>query len=255
VGWALTWEHDLHLYLRRATPRQMKLRRPVALIMADYRMPQIDSIEFLEQAMNIYPGARRALLTPYADTGAAIEAINMVDLDYYLMKPWDPPEEKLYPVVDDLLQLWLASDHGPVPETSEPAGRLDARAEAGPAAHLAPGSVRQRRRSGHARRHRIGLTIEADASLYFLRAKDWSLRAGDRADDVIAIVGRAGRRGRPGRVTKRLQPGPAGRGPAGVFRRSTQPCLPSRARSAPLLLLWRLVGAGPGVWARGPPCP
>jgi thioredoxin reductase (NADPH) len=102
-------------------PRQMKLRRPVALIMTDYRMPQMDSIEFLEQAMNIYPGARRALPTPYADTGAAIEAIDMVDLDYYLMKPWDPPEEKLYPVVDDLLQLWLASDHGPVPETPEPA--------------------------------------------------------------------------------------------------------------------------------------
>ena len=86
--------------------RQMKLRGDVvAVLLADYRMPQMNGIEFLEQAMDIYPGARRALLTAYADTGAAIDAINVVDLDYYLMKPWDPPEEKLYPVVDALLDV------------------------------------------------------------------------------------------------------------------------------------------------------
>ena len=85
--------------------RQMKLRGDlVAMILADYRMPQLNGIEFLERAMDIYPGARRALLTAYADTGAAIDAINVVDLDYYLLKPWDPPEEKLYPVVDSLLE-------------------------------------------------------------------------------------------------------------------------------------------------------
>src|SRR5207302_4903 len=78
--------------------RQMKLRgEQVAVLLADYRMPEMNGIEFLEQAMDIYPAARRALLTAYADTGAAIEAINVVDLDYYLLKPWDPPEEKLYP--------------------------------------------------------------------------------------------------------------------------------------------------------------
>jgi thioredoxin reductase (NADPH) len=98
--------------------KQMKLRGDlVAVIMADYRMPQLNGIEFLERAMDIYPGARRALLTAYADTGAAIDAINVVDLDYYLLKPWDPPEEKLYPVVDSLLETWLTSDHRPVPET------------------------------------------------------------------------------------------------------------------------------------------
>ena len=98
--------------------RQMKLRGElVAVILADYRMPEMNGIEFLEQAMDIYPGARRALLTAYADTGAAIDAINVVDLDHYLLKPWDPPEEKLYPVVDALLDAWLASDHRPVPET------------------------------------------------------------------------------------------------------------------------------------------
>ena len=76
--------------------RQMKLRGDlVAAILADYRMPGMNGIEFLERAMDIYPGARRVLLTAYADTGAAIDAINVVDLDHYLLKPWDPPEEKL----------------------------------------------------------------------------------------------------------------------------------------------------------------
>jgi thioredoxin reductase (NADPH) len=98
--------------------REMKLRGDlVAVILADYRMPEMNGIEFLEQAMDLYPGARRVLLTAYADTGAAIDAINVVDLDHYLLKPWDPPEEKLYPVVDGLLDAWLASDHRPVPET------------------------------------------------------------------------------------------------------------------------------------------
>jgi thioredoxin reductase (NADPH) len=108
--------------------RQMKLRGDlVAVIMADYRMPQLNGIEFLERAMDIYPGARRALLTAYADTGAAIDAINVVDLDYYLLKPWDPPEEKLYPVVDSLLETWLSSDHRPVPETKIVGHRWSAR--------------------------------------------------------------------------------------------------------------------------------
>src|SRR5262249_44480236 len=74
-----------------------------------------------------YPGARRALLTAYADTGAAIDAINVVDLDYYLLKPWDPPEEKLYPVVDALLDSWLSSDHRPVPEIKMVGHRWSAR--------------------------------------------------------------------------------------------------------------------------------
>jgi thioredoxin reductase (NADPH) len=108
--------------------RQMKLRGDmVAVILADYRMPEMNGIEFLERAMDIYPGARRVLLTAYADTGAAIDAINIVDLDHYLLKPWDPPEEKLYPVVDMLLESWLASDHRPVPETKVVGHRWSAR--------------------------------------------------------------------------------------------------------------------------------
>jgi thioredoxin reductase (NADPH) len=108
--------------------RQMKLRGDlVAVILADYRMPQMNGIEFLERAMDVYPGARRVLLTAYADTGAAIDAINVVDLDHYLLKPWDPPEEKLYPVVDALLQAWLDSDHRPVPETKVVGHRWSAR--------------------------------------------------------------------------------------------------------------------------------
>jgi thioredoxin reductase (NADPH) len=108
--------------------RQMKLRGDlVAMILADYRMPELNGIEFLEQAMDIYPGARRVLLTAYADTGAAMDAINVVDLDHYLLKPWDPPEEKLYPVVDSLLEEWAASDHRPVPETKVVGHRWSAR--------------------------------------------------------------------------------------------------------------------------------
>jgi len=108
--------------------RQMKLRgEMVAVILADYRMPQMNGIEFLERAMDIYPSARRALLTAYADTGAAIDAINVVDVDHYLLKPWDPPEEKLYPVVDALLDSWMTADHRPVPETKVVGHRWSAR--------------------------------------------------------------------------------------------------------------------------------
>jgi thioredoxin reductase (NADPH) len=108
--------------------RELKLRGDlVAVILADYRMPQMNGIEFLEQALDVYPGARRVLLTAYADTNAAIDAINVVDLDHYLLKPWDPPEEKLYPVVDDLLEAWRASDHRPVPSTKVVGHRWSAR--------------------------------------------------------------------------------------------------------------------------------
>ncbi len=78
----------------------------VALMIADQRMPGMEGTDFLAQAREIYPDAKRTLLTAYADTQAAIKAINEVGLDYYLLKPWDPPEESLYPVVDDLLKTW-----------------------------------------------------------------------------------------------------------------------------------------------------
>ncbi|RCG26256.1 response regulator [Sphaerisporangium album] len=90
--------------------RELKLRgEQVAVMLADYRMPQMNGIQFLESAMDIFPRARRVLLTAYADTEAAIDAINIVDLDHYLLKPWNPPEEKLYPVVDALLDAWAAA--------------------------------------------------------------------------------------------------------------------------------------------------
>ena len=87
--------------------RELKLRGdPVAVLLADYRMPEMNGIDFLEMAMDLFPRARRALLTAYADTDAAISAINVVDVDAYLLKPWDPPEEKLYPVIDGMLKVW-----------------------------------------------------------------------------------------------------------------------------------------------------
>ncbi|MGW3963959.1 FAD-dependent oxidoreductase [Amycolatopsis sp. NPDC005003] len=97
--------------------REIKLRGDaVAAILADYRMPQMDGIAFLEKAMDLFPHARRALLTAYADTDAAIQAINVVDVDHYLLKPWDPPEEKLYPVIDALVETWKAVGDRPVEE-------------------------------------------------------------------------------------------------------------------------------------------
>ncbi|MEM8604838.1 MAG: FAD-dependent oxidoreductase, partial [Cyanobacteria bacterium P01_H01_bin.121] len=90
--------------------QELKLRGDtVALFLADQRMPGMNGVEFLQQAVAIFPMAKRALLTAYADTDAAIASINQAQLDYYLLKPWDPPEEKLYPVLDDLLHDWQAS--------------------------------------------------------------------------------------------------------------------------------------------------
>src|SRR5919106_374566 len=110
------------------TLRELKLRGDlVAVLLADHRMPDMSGLEFLEEAMDLFPNARRALLTAYADTDAAIEAINVVDLDHYLLKPWDPPEEKLYPVVDALIELWLATDEQAVTRTQVVGHRWSAR--------------------------------------------------------------------------------------------------------------------------------
>jgi len=107
--------------------REVKLRGDaVAVILADYRMPGLSGIEFLEQAMDLFPRARRALLTAYADTDAAIAAINVVDVDHYLLKPWDPPEEKLYPVVDAMLETWAALGDAPVEDVQVVGHRLSA---------------------------------------------------------------------------------------------------------------------------------
>jgi thioredoxin reductase (NADPH) len=91
------------------TLAQVKAREePVALLLSDQRMPGMSGVEFLERSRELYPEARRVLLTAYADTEAAIQAINSARIHYYLNKPWDPPEEKLYPVANDLLDDWKA---------------------------------------------------------------------------------------------------------------------------------------------------
>jgi thioredoxin reductase (NADPH) len=89
--------------------KKLKLRNEIlALLLADQRMPQMSGVSLLEEVMNIFPEAKRVLLTAYADTEAAIRSINKAKIDYYLMKPWDPPEEQLYPILDDLLDDWWA---------------------------------------------------------------------------------------------------------------------------------------------------
>ncbi len=92
------------------TVQQLKTRNePVALMVCDQRMPQMEGTEFLEEAIRFYPEARKVLLTAYADTDAAIQSINKIGLDHYLMKPWTPAEENLYPVLEDLLADWHAT--------------------------------------------------------------------------------------------------------------------------------------------------
>src|SRR5437867_10452894 len=90
--------------------KQLKVRNDsVAILLADQRMPQMDGVAFLREAMQIFPDAKRVLLTAYADTNAAISAINEANIHYFFMKPWDPPTEHLYPQLDDLLDDWRAS--------------------------------------------------------------------------------------------------------------------------------------------------
>ena len=93
-----------------AIVKQLKLQNKIlSLLLVDQRMPQMTGVEFLEQAMTIFPDAKRVLITAYTDTEAAIRSINNAKIDYYLMKPWEPPEEHLYPILDDLLDDWWAS--------------------------------------------------------------------------------------------------------------------------------------------------
>jgi thioredoxin reductase (NADPH) len=121
-------ERDLRLHFRPAyriiktgsgaqglemVGRLKERNETVALFLVDQRMPGMEGTEFLARAMELYPDAKKVLLTAYADTKAAIQAINEIGLDYYLLKPWDPPEENLYPILDDLLGDWQISAEVP----------------------------------------------------------------------------------------------------------------------------------------------
>jgi thioredoxin reductase (NADPH) len=118
----LRYEYGEHFRVLRANSpklalevlKKLKLRNEsVALFLVDQRMPQMTGVEFLEQAVEIFPEAKRVLLTAYADTSAAINAINKTKIDYYLLKPWNPPQDLLYPVLNDLLETWQASFRQP----------------------------------------------------------------------------------------------------------------------------------------------
>src|SRR6202167_3530249 len=93
--------------------RLQQRNNAVALLLVDHRMPEMNGVELLKEAIKLYPNAKRTLLTAYADTDAAIKAINDVQLNHYLLKPWDPPEQELFPVLDDLLEDWYAGFHPP----------------------------------------------------------------------------------------------------------------------------------------------
>ncbi len=93
--------------------RLQQRNEAVALLLVDYRMPQMTGVETLREAIKLYPRAKRTLLTAYADTDAAIKAINDVQLNHYLLKPWAPPEQQLFPVLDDLLNDWYTGYHPP----------------------------------------------------------------------------------------------------------------------------------------------
>ncbi|HEX2221926.1 MAG TPA: FAD-dependent oxidoreductase [Candidatus Limnocylindria bacterium] len=111
--------------------RELTVRgTPVALFVVDQRMPVMTGIEFLAEVLDIQPDAKRVLLTAYADTEAAIRAINEIDLDHYLLKPWDPPEERLYPVLDDLLADWNATFRPPFEGVRLLSGRWSPRGHA-----------------------------------------------------------------------------------------------------------------------------
>ena len=179
--------------------KEIRLRGDrVAVLLADYRMPMMTGIEFLEQAMDLFPRARRALLTAYADTDAAIAAINVVDVDHYLLKPWEPPEEKLYPVIDALLEPGGPPGTAPVEHTQVVGHRWIAAVVRGPRlpgpqpASPTAGSTRTSRTAG-------GCSAAADAG-----------------PDVVPLVvdpdgHRAGqpdgqRAGRPGRPDHAFRP-------------------------------------------------
>ena len=202
------------------------------MLLADYRMPQMNGIEFLEQAMDLYPNARRVLLTAYADTDAAINAINVVDLDYYLLKPWDPPEEKLYPVLDEQLAAWHdrppagAGDEGRRPPlVGAFVGRARVPRPQPGAVSLVP--VRGPRRPAAARGGRRRRPAPAG------RDHDRRRRAGRTHRRRARHAGRAGHRARqavlrPGRHRRR-----AGRARRRGLRRVRRACAPSWSSGPP----------------------
>ena len=202
--------------------KQLKLRNDsVALLLADQRMPHMDGVAFLQEGMRIFPDAKRALLTAYADTNAAISAINEANINYFFMKPWDPPTEHLYPQLDDLLDDWQASY---------------------------PSGIRGNPRAGHALVAAVvrtaGFSGAQPRSLPVDRRGAFRQRSGNQAPAGCAGAGcrQPSRRAFPGRDEA------SGKRPGAKWRKKWD-C--GRARK-PIFTIWRSSAEGRRAWP--PPC-
>jgi thioredoxin reductase (NADPH) len=182
-------------------------RNAVALMLVDQRMPQMSGVEFLEQALPLFPGAKRVLLTAYADTDAAIRAINSAHIDYYLLKPWDPPAERLYPVLDDLLDDWLASYRAPFEGVRVVGHRWSPRAF----------EVRDFLARNHVPYQWLDVETDAEARRLAALATTEAGAAGETAAGGPAAVGVAAGGTAPGAT------GPGGTGPGGTTPGGTTP--------------------------------
>ena len=211
--------------------RRLRLREDsVALLLVDQRMPGMNGTEFLAASRALFPDARRVLLTAYADTDAAIRAINDADVHHYLLKPWDPPEDRLYPVLDDLLETWRR----PAPDGQPAAGR----ATAGPARATTSGEFLARNLVPYR---------WLDVSPIRRPGSSWTSRARDAGTLPVVVLDDGEVLIRPDLPVARGAHRPAGPGRARRLRPGRRRCRAGRAGGRRLRRLRGPVHPGPRV--------